>query len=156
MAENVEKGCYYKVYFLKEILCSYLANLGFRRDLEKKRKGTLQWLAVTPALQTGVFTSKIMLRNLKTYHLLMTSPCTTSSWRWSMGRPNLAISFSGGRYVLSSVNEYVRFPACTCRSCSKSLRAAVKSQFLPTVREKDSNISLSHRRVQRDNRTNVT
>lgn len=70
----------------------------------------------------------------------MTLPCTTSSWRWSTGRPTRAISFSGGRYVRSSANEYVKFPACTCRSCSKSLRAAVKSQFLPADRERDINI----------------
>lgn len=74
---------------------------------------------------------------------IICSPCTTSVWRWSRGRPTLAISLSVSGCGLSPVLEYVRFPAWTCRSCSKSLSAAVKSQFLPNDR-KYERICLRH------------
>lgn len=59
------------------------------------------------------------------------SPWTMSSWRCSGGRAARGASFSTSLKARPSLKERGRFPAWTCRSCSKSLSAALRSQFFP-------------------------
>lgn len=66
-----------------------------------------------------------------------------SSWRCSGGLPGRPTSRSGGRAPRPSLKEFGRFPACTCRSCSKSLSAALRSQFLPGLGREEQFWSLS-------------